>query len=343
MEGSMRNGFKRSITVLALALLSLGIAGAASAEEGDPIPLCTGSGVAGTVVAVDEDLNLVTIDTGGGTLCNVQLEGEWDHPVTALLGTYFDDADAAALSAALESLSIQIECSTPDGGEETCDLSDSPEAVSARILSVTPDGEGNYIVEVVITTPEGESTKTLLFSGNEEIGDSWIEALAVLQVSWALGVDEEGNPILLETGDQIAAYHEEGWGFGQLVKAYSIASEAAEACAGADLIADMEGVDFCSVTVDGILSQFESGGGWGALFKLYGKPALLGVGHIRNAEKQENSPPANACGYWAKQDEGPALAEGAVDPCAKFKDKEPGKPDWAGSPGGKPKDESTSE
>ena len=338
----MKPALRILIRLLLLGMLTLGVVSAASAEEGDPVELCTGTEVSGTVVAVDEELNLVTIDQGEGNLCNVQLDGEWDHPVTALLGSYFDDADAATLSAAMESLSIQIECETPDGGEEACDLSDSPEATSATILSVDEDGFGNYIVEVLIETPEGEETKTFLYSNDSETAQGWIDALAALDVSWTLGLDEEGNPVLVEVGDEIAAYHEDGWGFGQLVKVYSIASEAEKACAGADpeLTGDSE-VDFCSVTVDGLLAEFESGGGWGALFKEYGKPALLGVGHIRNAMKENNSPPANACGYWAKQDEGPVLAEGETDPCADFKDK--GKPDWAGSPGGKPKDQDGSD
>lgn len=326
--------------LLLLGALTLSVVSAASAEEGDPVGSCSGTGVTGTVVAVDEALNLVTIDTGDGTLCTVMLDGEWDHPVTALLGAYFDDADLASLSAALDSLSIQIACETPEGGEEVCDLAEGPESTAATILSITVDEFGYFHVEVLIETAEGEVTKTFLFTDSEEIGQSWMDALAALNVDWTLGVDQDGNPVVLEAGDEIAAYHEEGWGFGQLVKAYAIAGEAEEACAGADpdISAESE-VDLCGVTVAGLLAEFESGGGWGALFKLYGKPALLGVGHIRNEKQDKNTPPASACGYWAKQDEGPALADGEVDPCADFKDKDKGKPDWAGSPGGKPKDQ----
>jgi hypothetical protein len=333
----MRPGLKLMFKLLLVLLLSLGVASAASAEEGDPVELCAGTDVSGTVVAVDEALNQATIDQGEGNLCYVQLDGEWDHPITALLGSYFDDADAATLSAALETLSIQISCETPEEGEEVCDLTDDPESMEVTVLSVTEDEYGNYIVEVLVKTEEGEETKTFLYSDNEEIAQGWIDALAALDVSWTLGTDEEGNPIVVEAGDEIAAYHEDGWGFGQLVKAYAIAGEAETACAGGGSeAAGEDSVDFCSVTVAGLLEEFESGGGWGALFKAYGKPSLLGVGHIRNADKEKNLPPANACGYWAKQDEGPALADGETDPCADFKDK--GKPDWAGTPGGKPKD-----
>jgi hypothetical protein len=334
----MRPGLRLMFKLLLVLLLSLGVASAASAQESEPVELCTGTDISGTVVAVDEALNQATIDQGEGNLCYVQLDGEWDHPITSLLGSYFDDADAATLAAALDTISIQIECEVPPGeAEEVCDLSDSPESTAATILSVTKNGFGSFIVEVLIETPEGEITKTFLYSNDQEIGQGWIDALAALDVSWTLDTDEEGNPIVVEAGDEIAAYHEDGWGFGQLVKAYSIASEADKACVGGETGgAGEEAVDFCSVTVASLLEEFESGGGWGALFKAYGKPALLGVGHVRNADKEKNSPPANACGYWSKQDEGSALAEGEIDPCADWNDK--GKPDWAGTPGGKPKD-----
>ncbi len=338
----MRPVLKLLLKLLLLVTFSLAIVSAASADEGDPVDFCSGTDVSGTVVAVDEELNLVTIDTGSG-VCSVQLDGSWDHPVTALLGSYFDDVSAENLSTALETLSIQIVCDTPGDGEEVCDLAaEGTDSTGATILSVTEDGSGSYLVEVLLQTSEGEETKTFLFSADGEQAQAWIDALATLAVDWTLAVDEDGNPIVTKAGDEIAAYHEDGWGFGQLVKIYAIAAEAGEACAGAGPQATLESdVDFCGVTVEGLLAEFESGGGFGALFKEYGKPALLGVGHIRNADKQKNSPPANACGYWAKQDEGPILADGESDPCADFKDK--GKPDWAGSPGGKPKDKDSSD
>jgi len=328
-------------TLALVCALTAASVGTASAAEGDPIGFCAGTEVSGTVVAVDETLNLITIDTGEGALCNVQLNGQWEHPITQLLGSYFADVSLESLSAALDALSVQFACDSTSG-EEICELSGEG-GTAATVLSITQDAEGNYLVEVAYQTPEGEQTKTLSFTGSEQELQAWLDALAALNVSWQLGVDESGNPVVSEAGDDIAAYHAEGWGFGQLVKVYSIASEAQEACAG-DAEASMEdGPDFCSVTVASLMEAFQSGGGWGAIFKEYGKPALLGVGHVRNAAQDRNTPPANACGYWAKQDEGPALAQGESDPCANFKQKDNGKPEWAGSPGGKPKDDDPGE
>jgi len=89
-----------------------------------------------------------------------------------------------------------------------------------------------------------------------------------------------------EFAEQIAMYHDEGIGFGVLVKLYAMAEDAVKACA--DLQAAGAVVDptlpACeAVTVEQLVSDFQGGVGMGQLFKTYGKPALLGVGHVRKA------------------------------------------------------------
>lgn len=100
-----------------------------------------------------------------------------------------------------------------------------------------------------------------------------------------------------EVADEVAAYHpqgqggeegeegeeggEEGIGYGVLVKMYAIAAESQEAC---------EGVADCGVTVEELMAAYNSGVGMGELYKLHGKPSILGVGHMKNG----GGPPEHA-------------------------------------------------
>ncbi len=107
-----------------------------------------------------------------------------------------------------------------------------------------------------------------------------------------------------EFAEQIAMYHEEGMGFGVLVKLYSMAEAQIEACVNqmatstavapttqpaADSI-DTTPATCEAVTIDQLVNEFRSGTGMGLLFKEYGKPALLGVGHVKKA--LQNQPQA---------------------------------------------------
>lgn len=74
--------------------------------------------------------------------------------------------------------------------------------------------------------------------------------------------------------DEVTAYHEEGMGWGVLTKLYAIAAESLEAC---------DGESDCGLSVEELVEMFNSGTGMGQLFKEYGKPAQLGVGHLRKA------------------------------------------------------------
>ena len=118
-----------------------------------------------------------------------------------------------------------------------------------------------------------------------------------------------------EVAEEVAAYHdgggdgeEGGVGFGVLVKMYAIAAESQEACASSE--------EPCTpVTVDELMAAYKSGTGMGQLFKLYGKPAVLGVGHL----KDKGGPPEHA-GPKDKDKEGGGPPEHA-GPKDKDKDK----------------------
>ncbi len=92
-------------------------------------------------------------------------------------------------------------------------------------------------------------------------------------------------------GEQIAAYHEEGMGFGVLVKIYSMAEASKAACPDVPVLeGDVPVEPTCTaVTPEELVAQFKAGG-MGALFKQYGKPALLGVGHVKKALKNQPDP-----------------------------------------------------
>jgi hypothetical protein len=118
-----------------------------------------------------------------------------------------------------------------------------------------------------------------------------------------------------EVAEEVIVYHgggaegeEGGVGYGVLVKMYAMAAESQEACAASE--------EPCTpVTVEELMAAYQSGTGMGELFKLYGKPAVLGVGHM----KDKGGPPEHA-GPKDKDGSGPPEHAGPKD-----KDKGKGK------------------
>lgn len=76
--------------------------------------------------------------------------------------------------------------------------------------------------------------------------------------------------------EAVSALHtEQKLGFGEMTKLMDLAAQAAETCAN-------EGEN-CGVTLDALVAEYKDGTGMGALFRKYGKPEMLGVGHVRKA------------------------------------------------------------
>ncbi|MFZ5809949.1 MAG: hypothetical protein ACOY16_11765 [Chloroflexota bacterium] len=73
---------------------------------------------------------------------------------------------------------------------------------------------------------------------------------------------------------EINTYHQQGLGFGVLVKLYALASATSESES--------------PVSVADLVAQFQSGTGIGQLFHTYGKPVTTGVGQVR--KQQKNNP-----------------------------------------------------
>jgi len=88
-----------------------------------------------------------------------------------------------------------------------------------------------------------------------------------------------------DIAQQIAIYHEDGIGFGVLVKLYSIVANAQEICGSSDQ-------DCTPPTIEELVIGFAPGEGLGNLFNEFNKPSLLGVGQVRKAlEEQQNLSP----------------------------------------------------
>lgn len=300
--------------------------GAAYAQAEEPLPACAGETVTGTVVAVDETSGLITIELEDDTLCTVQYSDGFEHPITSLLGAYFDGLSLDQLEDHVENLKVEVICDETEG----CDLADGEgDPMMVRITGITDNGDGTWTVEFTYLDENGDPQTDTFTTEDGDLADGWADSLMAVNDEFALTM--EG--ILEGSGEEIEALHDSGLGFGVIVKIFAMASEAQQACDAADSEPDPAGptseeaVDFCTVSVSGLVEEFQNGTGLGQLFKKYGKPAILGVGHVRNGGANGNgTPPDNACGYWRNHGDG-YLPEGCQD-------KPGGKPPWAGTPGG---------
>jgi hypothetical protein len=312
----------------------------ACAQEVQP---CTGDEVAGTVVEVSG--GTVTVDTGTG-LCTVTLVGgEYEHPIVELLGKFFGDVSPEHLADALETTQPCAVYDDENGGYVWAECEEGSDAVTVTVV-----GEKDGVFDIVVLVDGQEVTSTLTVE-DSSVAQRLSDALADLVVDWNL--DE--NSAVAQPGDEIATYHDDGMGFGVILKLYAMAEQAQQACE--------EDGEQCDVTVESLVSAFQSGVGMGELFQLYGKPALLGIGHVRHYERRQAdrvrvsdrvrasvqvvkaaknvSNPRPEKNLAKSDDTGPkADATGKPDHAGpKPKEEKPGKPDHAGpKPKNKDKD-----
>ncbi len=303
----MHTNVQRIVLLLALVLVLVNVEPAAA--QGTVVLPCTGESVSGTVVAVDEETGTVTLDTGAG-LCTVTLDNEYEHPIVALLGSYFGDASVEDLTAALETTQG---CAVYDSVGDTWAWADCDDEGAVPATVVAGNEDGTFMVLV-----DGEQEPVVVTIDDPDTAESMSEALQALAVeSWEL--DGEGGVVLI--GAEIAAYHEEGLGFGVLAKLYAMAAELEEACAA------VESDDPCAVTVAELVEAFQSGVGMGQLFQEYTKPTIRGIGHVRQQMKEHQhrvGPPLHA---------GPKTDSGVGSPPDLTEDERPdGRPSHAGPP-----------
>lgn len=264
------------VVVLALSLSPA----AAFAHPLADIAPCSGESVSGTVVAVDTSTSTVTIEQSDSSLCTVSLTGTYDQPIITLLGTHFETLTAQSLADALNSLQTLVDCST-----SPCTLVDSGgSGIQATVVSVTDNGDGTYSVVLAVDDGAGGTTLEAITIDDSSLAGNWLGALNYLTVNWPIKHDNSGQAYYVGVEEEIATLHTEGLGLGVIVKLYALAAEAQQACSSLP-----EGTTFdpgapnpCDVTVESLAADFKSGVGMGQLFKLYGKPDILGVGHVRN-------------------------------------------------------------
>jgi hypothetical protein len=163
-----------------------------------------------------------------------------------------------------------------DTGVCTLASEDVEGAVAATVLSVADNGDDTFTLKLAV---EGQAEPVTVTTDDMEIADDLAKALDTLTVEWTLQEGEDGTAGVVDAGDQIADLHEDGLGFGVIVKFFAMAAESQEACADEEPSGD----EPCSVTVDELVEAFQSGMGMGQLFQEFGRPSMLGVGHVRKA------------------------------------------------------------
>lgn len=275
----MRIHQKLTAAFLLVTITLLGFGSALAAPAVQALPPCTADlttgKVSGTVVFVDPATGLVTIEKLDGTQCTVNVSIDETHPITLLLGMYFGDFNTDSLE---EALASSQGCALFDAATSTWAWADCTVtgAVPVRVTGVNPNG--TFIAEVV----EDGTLIPALNVGDPAVVTQLNGALAALSVEWALELDGS----LQQVSDQIAALHDSGMGFGVIVKLFAIAQASQEGC-----VDDGDPLTTCGVSVEDLVLQFQGGAGMGQLFKEYGKPDKLGVGHVRQelSGKEKNN------------------------------------------------------
>jgi hypothetical protein len=271
---------KKHIRILLLLVLMLSITTMiASAQTEAVIPTCPDGLVEGTVVDIDDETGQLIVDVEGSLCALAPPSGDYDHPVTSLLGAFFStEFNLEGISTALENTEV---CLVDDGlGGWLIEEPAEGEECSGTLAKVVGQAEdGSFLVAM------GEEVFPLVVDDETKAG-ALSEALEALALSVEIA---EGA--MSDAGDKISAYHDDGYGFGVLVKVYAIASEAQKACLASagevETEADKtgepeesEGIDPCSITAEHLIGELENMG-MGQIFKLYGKPEIMGVGHVR--------------------------------------------------------------
>jgi hypothetical protein len=241
-----------AIGILLMLVFLLTLTGVAFAQDGGELE--EGDGEEGptevtiTGLIIDVNLEEGTITLEDGTIIHIS-GGDYDHPIVELLGEYFSGAGIKDWAGALDTLTT--EGSKVVGVGEVLDESGNVVGWQATL-------EDGTVVDI-----------------DEETAAQYLEALGMLNVDLTATLGEDGETLttITDVGGEIAAYHDDGMGFGVLVKLYAIA-----------------GASESGVSVEDLVGMFKDGMGMGQLFKEYGKPGLLGVGHVRKALKGDEHP-----------------------------------------------------
>jgi hypothetical protein len=275
------------ILIVILALVAVGTVAAQSDTTADGPGPCAQGTVSGTVIAVEpgaeEGTWVVTVQQETQELCTVTINGdEGDHPVASLLGKFFSTVSSEDLEEALATVNVCVQmddsADLPIWKIVECGAGVEP---NATFIGVNEDGSISLMLE--------GQTEPISILVDEETAGQMEDALKALMVNWDVEVDGS----LQSATEEIEALHDSGMGFGVIVKLYAMAQASQEDCdpegdGDGELAApedDPAEPAACGVTVEELVEEFRSGTGIGQLFKEFGKPDYLGVGHVRQEFK----------------------------------------------------------
>lgn len=266
-----------AVTVLTMLIAAFDSASAQTAVE--PAP-CPGNMVTGTLVRFDETTGTAVLLTEAGE-CTVKVGGDYTHPIVKLFDTYFGTIDSSQLAQKLESLQGWALQDSVTGVWTWADESASG-AVPVQVTAVTANSDGTFTL--TLTNELGESLT--MTTSDAALAEKLTQGLAGAQVVWDLITGPDGTPLVEDIGEQIAAYHDDGVGFGVLAKLMSIVRQSQEACMNED---QPDSAGACDVTLAALVELKQGNTGMGQIFKDYFKPSILGVGHIRQEVKADET------------------------------------------------------
>lgn len=281
-----------------VCVMLLASAGNVFAQNGGAPEACAGDSVTGTLLSFDESTGTAVILTETGE-CTVQVNSsDFTHPIVRLFDDFANKNGGLQLADKLTAVEGWI-LQDPATGSWSWVAEGTAGAVQGQVTGVTDNGDGTYTLTV--RNPLGEAVTAV--TQDAALAARLESGLAGLEMQWDLKTDDEGNSVLKSFGDEIEAYHDDGIGFGVLAKLMGITLETSKNCAGSSgATSDAQ----CSMTLGDLVQMKQDGMGIGQIFKEVVKPAILGVGHIRQA-----------------------LDESAVDE-APLPEKQPGKPEKSG-------------
>ena len=232
-------------------LLVLSFPGIAAAKP-TSVEACTDDTVSGIVVSVNGTTGEMTVLKEDGTLCSVvKNTAAYNHPVINILGEYFEKVSLEDF----ESLKTWV---VLDVDEYIFAIETDPGAVEATVIGVTENSGGTYDITLFV---KDETEPKTITTDDPLLYEPYLASLEANSTTFNLIIDEFGNAFVSDGADEIGAYHDDGMGLGVLVKLYAMA-------------------DIYDVPVDDLVTRFKNGEGIGQLFKDFGKPDLLGVGHV---------------------------------------------------------------
>jgi len=269
---------RKLFSFILAVILTVSTFGLAVADEN--VAACDGDQIIGRILSLDEETGMILVETESGH-CVIYLDQEYDHPIVGLFDDYFGDDNQSSFTDALDALDGWA---TYDDTELIWQWSSEvgEGSVQSTVLGLVDNGNGTYTLELAV---DGEvDTVFVVLTDPDEIA-YYLALLDATTFDLSLIQDGEGNTFISSVGDDVMAYHDDGIGFGVLVKFYSLAADS-------------------DLSVEELVVMFkEEKVGLGLIFRKHGTPGMMGVGHIKQDQKEnEQSFPDAEHGKKNKED-----------------------------------------